>query len=147
MNAHAEHPDDGKVRPHIAPALFYWGIFGALIFLTVTTVAVSYVDFGAANTVIAVLVATVKAVLVATFFMHLAHDSLFNSIILCMAFVFLGVFVGLTYEDTSTRNQLDDANGAMIYVRTGEIAPAAFPHKMIVAPHAAEHKAAEGGHH
>ncbi len=147
MNAHAEHPDDGLVRPHISPALFYWGIFAALIALTVTTVAVSYVDFGAANTVIAVLVATIKAVLVATFFMHLSHDSAFNSFILGMAFLFLGVFAILTYEDTSTRNQLDEANGAREYVRTGELAPAAFPNTIVVAPHADGHAGKDGAHH
>lgn len=158
MNAHAQHDanhdanhDDGKVHAHVAPALFYWGIFGVLIFLTFLTVAVSYVDFGAANTVIAVVVATIKATLVATFFMHLLHDKLFNSIVLVMSFVFLGVFLFLTSEDMSTRNQLDEANGARRYVVNGELAPAAFPHTMIVAPHAEGHSEGhekpKGAHH
>jgi cytochrome c oxidase subunit 4 len=155
MNAHAHdsHHDDGKVHAHVAPALFYWGIFSALIFLTVVTVGASYIDFGAANTVIAVLIATVKAALVATFFMHLQHDKAFNSVILVMSFVFLGVFIFLTNEDVSTRNKLDEANGSHRYVKSGEIAPAHFDgQKLVVAPHAEGHgegheKPAEGAHH
>lgn len=144
MNAHAHahdsHHDDGKVHAHVAPALFYWAIFAALIVLTVITVAASYVDFGAANTVIAVIIATVKAALVATFFMHLAHDKAFNSVILAMSFVFLGIFLFLTNEDVSTRGKLDDANGSHRLVRSGEVAPARFDgEKLLVAPHAESH--------
>jgi cytochrome c oxidase subunit 4 len=139
-HAHDSHHDDGRVHAHVAPALFYWGIFAALIVLTVITVGASYVDFGAANTVIAVIIATVKAALVATFFMHLAHDKAFNSIILVMSFVFLGVFIFLTNEDISTRNKLDEANGSHRLVRSGEMAPARFDgKKVVVAPHAEGH--------
>ena len=42
---------------------------------TVLTVRVSYYDFGEANIIIALLVATLKAGLVAAFFMHLRFDS------------------------------------------------------------------------
>jgi cytochrome c oxidase subunit 4 len=148
MNAHAHEHDDGKVHAHVAPALFYWGIFAALIVLTVITVGASYVDFGAANTVIAVLIATVKATLVATFFMHLSHDKAFNSIILVMSFVFLGIFIFLTDQDVSTRNSLDDANGSHRLVKTGERAPARFEgEKLIVAPHAEGHGEAHGEGH
>ena len=143
MNAHAHEHDDGKVHAHVAPALFYWGIFAALIVLTVITVGASYIDFGAANTVIAVLIATVKAALVATFFMHLAHDKAFNSIILVMSFVFLGIFIFLTNEDISTRNKLDETNGSHRLVRSGELAPARFDgEKVVVAPHGDGHEAA-----
>ena len=147
MNAHAHH-DDGKVHAHVAPALFYWGIFAALIVLTFITVAVSYVDFGSANTVIAMLVATIKATLVASFFMHLSHDKPFNSIILVMSFVFLGIFIFLTDQDLSTRNNVDDANGSHRLVKTGEVAPARFDgEKLIVAPHVEGHGEAHGEGH
>ena len=41
-----DHDDGGPVHVHIAPAGFYWGIFGALIVLTFLTVAASYVVMG-----------------------------------------------------------------------------------------------------
>ncbi len=139
MNAHAH---DGKVRPHVAPALFYWGILGALVVLTAITVGVSYVDFGAGNTVIAMVVATIKATLVATFFMHLAHDKKFNSVILVMSFVFLGVFLFLTNEDISMRGVVDDASTTQRMPRTAEVAPSRFDgRKLVVAPHTGDHAA------
>jgi cytochrome c oxidase subunit 4 len=119
----AHDHDSGEVHAHIASTKFYVGIFAALIFLTYVTVQVSYFDFGAANTIVAVLVATIKATLVAAFFMHLTHDKLFNVIALLSAFLFLGVFLLLTNEDTATRNRVDDANGAHVAPRSGDFAP------------------------
>ena len=60
---------------------------------------VSYYDFGSANIVIAMLIATMKASLVAAFFMHLRHDKLFNTLAFLAAFLFLGIFILLTYDD------------------------------------------------
>src|SRR5580704_2747448 len=91
-DAHA-HADDGAVHVHIASNAFYFGIFGALICLTLLTVKVSYYDFGSANIVIALLVATMKASLVAAFFMHLRYDKLFNTIAFLSAFLFLAIFI------------------------------------------------------
>jgi cytochrome c oxidase subunit 4 len=102
------------------------GIFGALIVLTVITVAVSRVDLGPANSFVAIFVATIKASLVATFFMHLRHDKPFNSVIFVSAFVFLGVFLVYTLNDIDTRGAIDRSNGTHIYERSGEIAPGGF---------------------
>jgi len=46
----------------------------ALLILTGTTVAVSYVDLGFLNVVVALLIASAKASLVALFFMHLKYE-------------------------------------------------------------------------
>ena len=80
---HSEHGahDDGAVHAHVSPVLFMVAVFGALIFLTVVTVAVSYVDLGPANNLVAVGVATLKAALVATFFMHLRWDKPFHALV------------------------------------------------------------------
>jgi len=98
-------------------------IFAALIVLTVATVAVSYVDLGSANTFVAILVATLKASLVATFFMHLKGDKAIHSIIFIGAFVFLIIFVGLTNDDLATRSAVDVDNGSHRLERTGVVAP------------------------
>jgi cytochrome c oxidase subunit 4 len=121
-DSHA-HADDGMVHAHIAPTMFYIGVFAALIVLTVITVAVSYVDLGAANTVVAMVVATVKASLVAAFFMHLTHDKPFNTLCLVGSFVFLGIFFFLTNEDMSTRNRHDQEQDAHYLPSSGAIAP------------------------
>ena len=78
-----EHANDGSAHVHIHPVKFYAGILGALMFLTVVTVAASYVDIdgflakgaevegvGAWNLIVAILIATMKASLVVLFFLR-----------------------------------------------------------------------------
>jgi cytochrome c oxidase subunit 4 len=126
--AHAHgHADDGAVHVHIAPARFYWGIFGALVLLTIVTVKVSYYDFGPANTIVAMLIATMKASLVAAFFMHLRHDKLFNTLAFLAAFLFLAIFILLTYDDLGNRAKVEPAYGATVDRETGLGAPGGAP--------------------
>ncbi len=86
----------------------YAAVLGALLILTFITVAASKVQFGSGmvNVVIALTIATIKATLVALFFMHLIHDKAMNSIILVAGFAFLGVFLGFCYTDQATRDDL-----------------------------------------
>ncbi|MBL8685557.1 MAG: cytochrome C oxidase subunit IV family protein [Myxococcales bacterium] len=126
MSDHSHSHDDGKVHAHVSSFFFLCAIFGALIFLTVVTVAASRFDFGSANTIIAVLIATAKATLVATFFMHLKYDKGFHALVFVMSFVFLGVFLFITLEDLDTRGRVDDASTVRILERRGEQAPGGF---------------------
>ena len=125
--AHSAVHDDGAVHAHVSSAQFYWAIFGALVFLTFLTVGVSYFDFGSANIVIAMLIATAKAGLVATFFMHLRYDKLFNTLTFLAAFLFLAIFILLTYDDIGKRGRLDNAYGGTVELRTGIAAPGGEP--------------------
>jgi cytochrome c oxidase subunit 4 len=125
-SAHA-HGDDGAVHVHIASSRFYWGIFLALIVLTILTVKVSYYDFGPANIVIAILIATMKASLVATFFMHLRHDKLFNTLSFVASFFFLAIFILLTYDDLGYRARIDNSYGGRTELRSGQPAPGGPP--------------------
>ena len=59
---------DSGIRTYIV-------VWGALVVLTAVTVAVSYVHLGMMNVVVALLVASVKASLVALFFMHLRYEN------------------------------------------------------------------------
>lgn len=117
------HHEEGEVHAHVSSPLFMIAIFAALIVLTVVTVAVSYVDLGAANTFVAILVATMKATLVATFFMHLKGDKSIHTIIFIGAFVFLAIFIGLSNDDIATRGRVDVDNGSHTLERTGTAAP------------------------
>jgi len=144
---HDHGHDDGAVHAHISDTKFMLGIFSALIVLTVITVAVSRVDLGAANSFVAIFVATIKASLVATFFMHLRHDKPFNSVIFVSAFVFLGVFLVYTLNDVDTRGAIDRSNGTRIYERSGEVAPGGFTPRGDMGHGAAgAHAAPAGGH-
>ena len=124
---HAHAHDDGAVHVHIASSQFYWGIFAALIILTIATVRVSYYDFGSANIIIAILIATMKASLVAAFFMHLRHDKLFNTISFLGAFLFLGIFILLSYDDLGRRARITNSYGGTMDLREGTPAPGSAP--------------------
>jgi len=74
-----EHPSghDDHSAEHVRKHLkFYFGVFGALLILTFVTVGASYINFGtsAANIAVALFIATIKAALVAAFFMHLSSE-------------------------------------------------------------------------
>jgi cytochrome c oxidase subunit IV len=144
-HTHAAHPDDGQVHVHIATTRFYWGIFAALILLTLLTVRVSYYDFGAANIVIALVVATLKASLVAAFFMHLRHDKLFNTLALLSAFLFLAIFILLTYDDLGTREHELGGYVHAVDPRTGVSAPGGEPATSATADSVQGEEAPKGG--
>ncbi len=79
MSTPSTHSQPGHENEHAAVTVHvraYMLVFGALLVLTGVTVALSYFDFGSmqANIVIAMIVATVKAGLVALIFMHLNHE-------------------------------------------------------------------------
>ncbi|MEK7356234.1 MAG: cytochrome C oxidase subunit IV family protein [Bdellovibrionota bacterium] len=88
---------------HIIPRPTYFKVFAALIFLTVVTVAASRLDFGTMNTIVAFTIATIKAVLVASIFMHLKYDDRMNRLILFSALFFLVVFYFFCILDEATR--------------------------------------------
>jgi caa(3)-type oxidase subunit IV len=98
-HAHGEH--------HITPLWLYNTIFGALLFLTVVTVWIAQFDFGAANTVIAMFVATIKASLVALFFMHLLHDERINLLTFGFGLLFVALFFLFPLLDIGTRSYIE----------------------------------------
>ena len=88
---------------HVTSPATYRRILAALLALTVITVLAAGIDFGTGNAVIALAIATVKASLVALFFMHLRHDRPMNAIIFVAGVTMLGIFLLLTYVDVGTR--------------------------------------------
>jgi cytochrome c oxidase subunit IV len=97
---HDGAPDPAELHVHVVPIKFMVLIWGALIFFTWVTVAVTYFDLGPLNLWIAMAIATFKALLVALYFMHLRWDRLFNGFIFMFALVFVMIFVGITLIDT-----------------------------------------------
>jgi len=63
------------MEEHASGNRTYIVVWGSLIILTAATVAVSYVHLGMMNVVVALLIASAKASLVALFFMHLRYES------------------------------------------------------------------------
>lgn len=103
----SEHTTNPK-----AEAAVYLRTLLTLLVLTGLTVAASYIHFGssAANVVVALTIATIKATLVALFFMHLLHDKPVNGLIAGSGFLFLGLFLMFTLIDFDSRSDLQPSN-------------------------------------
>jgi caa(3)-type oxidase subunit IV len=102
MSEHSHSPeshevhDDAHELEHIRSHLkIYWAVFGALGLFTLLTVGVAYLDFGshANNFAVGLLIATIKASLVAMFFMHLLGEKkLIYKILAFTVFFAFGLF-------------------------------------------------------
>ena len=92
---------------HAHSAKLYVVIFGLLLVLTAITVAVAQVDLGAANTIVAVVVASVKAALVLLYFMHLRGSEYLTWVFAGAAMIMLAIFFVLTFGDYGTRGWLE----------------------------------------
>jgi len=87
---------------HVMPVRLLVGVWGALMVLTVVTVAVTSVDLGGrANLMIAMAIATVKAGLVVTYFMHLRWDRPFHTLVFLGSLLFVSLFISMTLLDKS----------------------------------------------
>ena len=91
---------------HVASLGMYFGIFIALMVLTVLTVAASRIDIGVWNTPVAMMIAIVKAALVILFFMHVIQSSRLTWVVILSSIVWLGVLFVLTFSDYLTRGWL-----------------------------------------
>ncbi len=92
--------DDHGLVSHVVPAIVLVAVFAALIVLTGITLAATWVDLGPWNLVVAMAIATVKAALVALYFMHLRYDHPFHGLLFVAALVFLALFLVPTLQDT-----------------------------------------------
>lgn len=91
---------DEPHHPHVMPLSVLLPTFAALIILTVVTVSASKLSLGAAEIWVAMGIATVKATLVALYFMHLRDDKPFNAMLILFSLVFAAIFVGLALVDS-----------------------------------------------
>ncbi len=102
----------------------YLKVFWALLALTVITVAVSRVDFGTWNIVVAMVIASIKALMVALIFMHLSHEDKVTWLYAIFPLILMGVLIGLVFLDNPYRVNPD---GSWEYPlpKSTEAAPAA----------------------
>ncbi len=109
-HAHGGHGDDhGHGLAHTMPLPLLFGVLGALLALTVATVAVTAIDLGAqGNLIVAMIIATVKAALVCVFFMHLLWDKKFNAVLFLTSVLLLILFLSLTTNDRGEYQHLVD---------------------------------------
>lgn len=88
---------------HVVPLKVFNMVFGALVCLTVITVGVASLDFGAFNMVVAMGIASVKAGLVALFFMHLKYEDPLTWLYVFFPLFLLALMIGLIFIDNPFR--------------------------------------------
>jgi cytochrome c oxidase subunit 4 len=98
-HAHDDHGHGHHGLGHVVPFKILAGVGGALLVLTVVTVLAAKVDFGNFNLIIALLIATFKAGLVALFFMHLKWDKPFHALIVVSGIFAAMLFVAIAFMD------------------------------------------------
>ncbi len=97
--ANASSHDEHGIS-HVMSIPMLLGVFAALMVFTLLTVAATWVNLGWFNLPIAMAIATVKATLVALYFMHLRYDAPFNGLAFIAALLFMAVFILIVLLDT-----------------------------------------------
>lgn len=87
----------------------YLGVFLALLVLLVMTVAAAEIDVGRAAFPLAIGIATVKALLIVLYFMHVRYSAPLTWLVAGAGFAWISILVGLTFSDYLTR---DPSRGA-----------------------------------
>jgi cytochrome c oxidase subunit 4 len=88
---------------HILPRKVYLWVFIALLVLTVITLMAAGIDFGNFNLVVAMLIASVKALLVALYFMHLKYEHPLTWLYAAFPIILLAIMIGGIFIDNPLR--------------------------------------------
>jgi len=94
------------MQEHVDSIKIYTVIFLSLLILTGATTVVSTIDLGPFNVVMALLIAVVKMLLVALFFMHLRHSTILTKVVVGGGMLWLGILLVLSLSDFVTRGWL-----------------------------------------
>lgn len=94
---------DNHSTHHVVPAKFFAIILGVLLVLTVLTVAFHNMHLGALAAPVAFLIATTKALIVMSYFMHMKWDSMINRVVFGTGFFFVALLFIITMIDVFTR--------------------------------------------
>lgn len=99
---------------HIVPLRTYLMVGIGLLVLTAVTIGAAHIQLGGWNVVVALLIAGVKATMVALIFMHLLYDKKIFLIIFIGAILFLAVMIIFTMFDVVERGDLNPVEAGTI---------------------------------
>ena len=91
---------------NVTSPIIYLLVFLALMVLTAATVGVAFVNLGAFNNIVALVIAFTKATLVVWIFMGLRHASPLSRLAAVGGLLWLVILFGLTVADYWTRGFL-----------------------------------------
>lgn len=89
---------------HIVPVRNYIVVFLALLALTALTTGVAFINLGAMNTVVALVIAVTKMLLVVLIFMHVKYSSRLTKLTILAALFWLALLITFTLSDVFTRH-------------------------------------------
>jgi cytochrome c oxidase subunit IV len=98
---HIDEPTEHE--EHIVSPKVYLLIGAALLILTATTTAVSYLELGDYNAVVALAIACIKMTLVVLFFMHVKYSSRLTKLTVAAGFFTFIVLIMMTMTDYVSR--------------------------------------------
>jgi cytochrome c oxidase subunit 4 len=109
-----EHDPHGHAHEHHPTVAVYLSVFVVLLVLLVATVLAAEMEFsfggkghsagiGTLNFVVAAAIASVKAVLIILFFMHVRYSTPLTWLVAGAGFFWLAILFGLTLADYFTR--------------------------------------------
>ena len=93
-------------EPHVSVRT-YWIVFAALMLLLVATVLATGIGTGPIAILIAVGIATLKAVLILLFFMHVKYSSRLIWLFSGASFLWFGIMLLFVFADFLSRPVLD----------------------------------------
>jgi cytochrome c oxidase subunit IV len=101
----SEHSSsEHSASEHSSSLTLYVGIWLALLFGTVLTVVAAHINLGPFNAAVALTIATIKATLVALYFMHVKGSSeKMTKVVVISAIFFLLLLLALSMADYGTR--------------------------------------------
>ncbi len=88
---------------HVVSPKVYLAILVILLIFTATTVAVSYVDLGVFNAVVALAIACIKMMLVVLFFMHIKYSTKLTKLTVVSGVFIFFTLISLTLADYISR--------------------------------------------
>jgi cytochrome c oxidase subunit 4 len=91
---------------HVMPVRTNVLVFVALLVLLVMTVGAAYLPLGVLHVPVAMTIATIKAVLIVLFFMHVLHGHKLMMVVSVASFLWLAIMVVLTLNDYLSRDIL-----------------------------------------
>jgi cytochrome c oxidase subunit 4 len=97
------HNDSHHHTGHVVPVAVFSKVLGALLVLTIITVAAAQIDMGKWNIVGALGIASVKASLVIWFFMHGAYENKIIWTYVIIPFILLAIMISGVFTDDPFR--------------------------------------------
>jgi cytochrome c oxidase subunit 4 len=98
-----ESPEQHEREHHIVGPKVYVVILFGLLLGTALTVLASFWELGILNPIIALAIATAKAMLVVLFFMHVKYSTKLTKLTVCAGIFTFVILIGMTLSDYMTR--------------------------------------------